>query len=232
MVSHRARPGVRSTSSASSCSSGWVLVTSRPGNVCPLGPTGRGFATSISAWVVPMAALVPPPVSLAAQDPAPLPYLRGDAYRPTSLVAVTWNDTWSRRRPLCADLLVARARCSPTSASTARVRARGSLRLGHSGRPKPGEASWSWAGMAPNQSTWDGSPQLPSGRRHDHADGVRPRPRRPSRHGACTGTIRPALTSSPMRVGQGRRNRCRPPPLVPAILSCRACLRGSHSGHR
>jgi fumarylacetoacetase len=43
----------------------------------PLGPfLGKSFATSVSPWVVPVAALeaarVPPP----AQDPAPLPYLR------------------------------------------------------------------------------------------------------------------------------------------------------------
>lgn len=44
----------------------------------PLGPhVGKSFATSISAWVTPLAALdaarVPPPT----QDPVPLPYLRG-----------------------------------------------------------------------------------------------------------------------------------------------------------
>jgi fumarylacetoacetase len=45
----------------------------------PLGPfLGKSFATSISAWVTPLAALrharVPPPV----QEPEPLPYLRSD----------------------------------------------------------------------------------------------------------------------------------------------------------
>ena len=45
----------------------------------PLGPfLGKSFATSISPWVVPVAALeaarVPPP----EQDPPPLPYLRCD----------------------------------------------------------------------------------------------------------------------------------------------------------
>jgi fumarylacetoacetase len=43
----------------------------------PLGPMqGKSFATSISAWVVPMAALEPFRVDAPAQEPRPLPYLR------------------------------------------------------------------------------------------------------------------------------------------------------------
>ncbi|HEY4277065.1 MAG TPA: fumarylacetoacetate hydrolase family protein [Conexibacter sp.] len=42
----------------------------------PLGPfLGKSFATSISAWVTPMAALVNARVDGPVQDPAPLPYL-------------------------------------------------------------------------------------------------------------------------------------------------------------
>ncbi|NVI90414.1 fumarylacetoacetase [Actinomadura sp. BRA 177] len=45
----------------------------------PLGPfLGKSFATSISSWVVPVAALEPARVSPPVQDPAPLPYLRCD----------------------------------------------------------------------------------------------------------------------------------------------------------
>lgn len=48
----------------------------------PLGPfLGKSFATSVSPWVVPMAALAPfriPAYSRAADDPAPLPYLWSD----------------------------------------------------------------------------------------------------------------------------------------------------------
>jgi fumarylacetoacetase len=45
----------------------------------PLGPfLGKSFATSISAWVVPMDALAGARVPLPAQDPQPLPYLVGD----------------------------------------------------------------------------------------------------------------------------------------------------------
>jgi fumarylacetoacetase len=44
----------------------------------PLGPfLGKSFATSISAWVTPLAALAAARTDLPAQDPAPLPYLSG-----------------------------------------------------------------------------------------------------------------------------------------------------------
>ncbi|WP_167001314.1 fumarylacetoacetase [Mumia sp. ZJ430] len=45
----------------------------------PLGPfLGKSFATSVSAWVTPLAALAPVRVPLPAQEPEPLPYLRVD----------------------------------------------------------------------------------------------------------------------------------------------------------
>ncbi len=45
----------------------------------PLGPfLGKSFATSISAWVVPMTALDDARVGLPGQDPTPVDYLRGD----------------------------------------------------------------------------------------------------------------------------------------------------------
>jgi len=44
----------------------------------PLGPfLGKSFATSVSAWVTPLAALEQAWVDLPGQDPEPLPYLRG-----------------------------------------------------------------------------------------------------------------------------------------------------------
>ena len=43
----------------------------------PLGPfLGKSFATSIGAWVTPLAALEPFRVPAPEQQPAPLPYLR------------------------------------------------------------------------------------------------------------------------------------------------------------
>lgn len=45
----------------------------------PLGPfLGKSFATTISPWVVPLAAMEPLRVSPPPQDPQPLPYLRTD----------------------------------------------------------------------------------------------------------------------------------------------------------
>jgi fumarylacetoacetase len=48
----------------------------------PLGPfLGKSFATSVSHWVTPLAALDAAWVDLPGQDPEPLPYLQGDAAR-------------------------------------------------------------------------------------------------------------------------------------------------------
>ncbi|MFC9515300.1 fumarylacetoacetase [Nocardiaceae bacterium NPDC056970] len=45
----------------------------------PLGPNlGKSFATSISAWVVPLLALEAARIDTPVQDPTPLPYLQGD----------------------------------------------------------------------------------------------------------------------------------------------------------
>lgn len=50
---------------------GWEYV--------PLGPfLGKSFATTISPWIVPLAALDPFRVPLEPQDPVPLPYLRDE----------------------------------------------------------------------------------------------------------------------------------------------------------
>lgn len=59
----------------------------------PLGPfLGKSFATTISAWVVPMAALEAAHVALPGQDPAPLPYLAGDAAYGLDIdCQVEWN---------------------------------------------------------------------------------------------------------------------------------------------
>ena len=47
----------------------------------PLGPfLGKSFATSIGAWVTPLAALEPFRVPAPAQEPAPLPYLREEPW--------------------------------------------------------------------------------------------------------------------------------------------------------
>ncbi|MBC7301270.1 MAG: fumarylacetoacetase [Nocardia sp.] len=59
----------------------------------PLGPfLGKSFATSISAWITPLAALTQARVPLPAQDPAPLPYLRGADDSGLDIdLTVAWN---------------------------------------------------------------------------------------------------------------------------------------------
>jgi fumarylacetoacetase len=67
----------------------------------PLGPhLGKSFATSISPWVVPLAALEVARVPLPGQDPEPLPYLRGheDWGLDVDLV-VEWNGEEVSRPP-------------------------------------------------------------------------------------------------------------------------------------
>jgi fumarylacetoacetase len=67
----------------------------------PLGPfLGKSFATSISAWVVPLLALEHARVPTPAQEPEPLPYLRENA--PWGLdidLTVTWNGEVVSRPP-------------------------------------------------------------------------------------------------------------------------------------
>ncbi len=74
----------------------------------PLGPfLGKSFATSISPWVIPMDALRAARVPLPGQDPAPLPYLRGEptedgagtAYGLDVALEVEWNGTIVSRPP-------------------------------------------------------------------------------------------------------------------------------------
>ena len=83
-----ARPRGSASTTSPSTSSGWSAsttgrpATSRRGSTCRLGPfLGKSFATSISHWVTPLAALDAAWVDLPGQDPEPLPYLQGAAAR-------------------------------------------------------------------------------------------------------------------------------------------------------
>jgi fumarylacetoacetase len=59
----------------------------------PLGPhLGKSFATSVSPWVVPMAALAAARVPLPGQEPTPLPYLRSPSLWGLDVdLEVSWN---------------------------------------------------------------------------------------------------------------------------------------------
>ncbi|MDO5627877.1 MAG: fumarylacetoacetase [Mobilicoccus sp.] len=67
----------------------------------PLGPNlGKSFASSISPWIVPMAALAEAKVATPTQDPTPLPYLQMDS--PWGLdiaLEVEWNGHVVSRPP-------------------------------------------------------------------------------------------------------------------------------------
>jgi fumarylacetoacetase len=67
----------------------------------PLGPhLGKSFATSVSPWVVPLAALEAARVPLPGQDPKPLPYLRESADWGLDIdFAVQWNGDVVSRPP-------------------------------------------------------------------------------------------------------------------------------------
>ncbi len=67
----------------------------------PLGPhLGKSFATSISPWVVPLAALEAARVPLPGQDPQPLPYLRGSEDWGLDIdLVVEWNGEEVSRPP-------------------------------------------------------------------------------------------------------------------------------------
>lgn len=67
----------------------------------PLGPhLGKSFATSISAWVVPLAALEAARMPLPGQDPQPLPYLREvEDWGLDIELAVAWNGVEVTRPP-------------------------------------------------------------------------------------------------------------------------------------
>jgi len=67
----------------------------------PLGPhLGKSFATSVSPWVVPLAALSAARVPLPGQDPVPLPYLRETEDWGLDIdLAVAWNGEVVSRPP-------------------------------------------------------------------------------------------------------------------------------------
>jgi fumarylacetoacetase len=67
----------------------------------PLGPfLGKSFATSISAWVLPLAALLAARTTAPMQDPPVLPYLRDDRSWGLDLaLEVEWNGTVVSRPP-------------------------------------------------------------------------------------------------------------------------------------
>jgi fumarylacetoacetase len=67
----------------------------------PLGPhLGKSFATSVSPWVVPLAALAAARIPLPGQDPSPLPYLQSPSLWGLDIdLEVSWNGEVVSRPP-------------------------------------------------------------------------------------------------------------------------------------
>jgi len=69
----------------------------------PLGPfLGKSFATSVSAWITPLAALESAWTSAPAQDPAVLPYLADDRRVLGLDISVEWNGFEVSRPPFAS----------------------------------------------------------------------------------------------------------------------------------
>ena len=86
----------------------------------PLGPfLAKSFATSISPWVVPLAALEPYLVPAREQDPEPLPYLRTRATGRWTSSSRSSSTARSSAAPTRAGCTGRSRSCSPTRPSTA-----------------------------------------------------------------------------------------------------------------
>ncbi len=146
----------------------------------PLGPhLGKSFATSVSPWVVPLAALGAARVPLPAQDPAPLPYLRGRAGWGLDIdLAVAWNGEVVSRPPFAAMYwspaqLLAHLTVNGASTRTGDLFASGTV--SGPGRAQRGAfIELTWGGAEP-VTVGGRAAHLPRGRRHGHHHRDRPR---------------------------------------------------------
>ena len=161
----------------------------------PLGPfLGKSFATSISHWVTPLAALDAAWVDLPGQDPDPLPYLQGSAARGLDIdIEVALNGDVVSRPPYAS------LYWSPAQMLAHMTVNGASLRTGDL------FASGTVSGAEPEQRgsllelTWGGQEPLPDGRTFlDDGDTVTLRYTAPGTRGGrialgeVTGTVVPA----------------------------------------
>jgi len=90
----------------------------------PLGPfLGKSFATSVSPWIVTLDALAAARVEPPAQDPQPLPYLRGDELWALDLrMEVEWNGQVVTRPPFAGMYWTAAQQLAHMTANGASLR--------------------------------------------------------------------------------------------------------------
>ncbi len=168
----------------------------------PLGPfLGKSFATSISPWVVPLAALDAARVAGPVQDPEPLPYLRrAENWGLDLSLEVECNGTVVSRPPFATMYWTADQQLAHLTVNGASLRTGDLFASGTVSGPEPGQRGsfleLSWSGRDPFTLD-DGTTRsfLEDG------DTVTLRATAPGAggtrigFGACTGTIRPAQTA-------------------------------------
>jgi fumarylacetoacetase len=123
----------------------------------PLGPfLGKSFATSISSWVVPLAALDGARVEPPARDPEPAEYLRDDDNGPWGLaieLEVTWNGTAVARPPFGQMYWTAAQQLAHLTANGASVRTGDLYASGTVSGPEPDQRGsfleLTWNGTEP-----------------------------------------------------------------------------------
>jgi fumarylacetoacetase len=121
----------------------------------PLGPfLGKSFATSISHWVTPLAALDWAWIDLPMQDPEPLPYLRGRAARGLDIdVEVLLNGEVVSRPPYASMYWSPAQMLAHTTVNGASLRTGDLFASGTISGPEPGQRGsfleLSWGGREP-----------------------------------------------------------------------------------
>ena len=121
----------------------------------PLGPfLGKSFATSVSAWVTPLAALAGAWTDLPGQDPQPLPYLAPGATRGLDIdVEVVLNDEVVSRPPYSSMYWSPAQMLAHLTVNGASTRAGDLFASGTISGPAPGQRGsfleLSWGGQEP-----------------------------------------------------------------------------------
>ena len=123
----------------------------------PLGPfLGKSFATSISSWVVPLAALEEARVEPPARDPEPAAYLRDGDSGPWGLaieLEVTWNGKRIARPPFAQMYWTAAQQLAHLTANGASVRTGDLYASGTVSGPEPDQRGsfleLTWNGTEP-----------------------------------------------------------------------------------
>ena len=157
----------------------------------PLGPfLGKSFATSVSPWIVPLAALDARPRRAAATRPAPLPYL-DDTRRPAWGLDLAPGGAAQRPRgrprpPFATMYWTPAQMLAHMTVNGASLRTGDLFASGTVSGPEPGQRGslieLTWNGSRPDRAARRQRPRLPRGRRRGRHHRHRARPgRRPDR---------------------------------------------------